>query len=174
MYDFTEIDKDTVENLTQQQFVVAIENPYSLLQEETRTFLYATLKRKLVALRLLELALFDKQPLASAGGVYLFLSDDNICLYVGKAISHSFISRIPAHFSPNSDAWLATVPRRLIKIEYVDNHLSDCACQSYTGMLETYLLYLLKPSLNPLKHSKNLSSSKVTRLPTNALNKLVV
>ena len=173
MNDIKGLNQNTKVNLQNQKFLVTAEDLYDLTPDEILNILQNASKKKLAALHLFDLSLFNEQPLTSAGGIYIFFGADNTCLYVGKATSRSFISRIPAHFDPNPDSWFATFPNKVLEKGITGDYASalkfglscsllllkfscDLDCKSYAGILETYLRDLLKPSLNPLKRSKNL------------------
>ena len=161
-------------------FIVSIEDLYDLTSQEILKNIQNAAKKKLADINLFELSLFNEQPLTSAGGVYSFFTSDNVCLYVGKATSRSFISRIPAHFDPRPDSWFATFPNKVLKMQLASDYTSalkfcrscsvlliqfacDQDCGNYAGKIETYLRDLLKPSLNPLKRAKNLISKQKLR-----------
>ena len=158
-------------NLQNKKFIISVKDLYELIPNEISKVLQNASKKNLTDLHLFDLALSNGQPLTSAGGVYLFFTSDNTCLYIGKATSRSFISRIPAHFDPRPDSWFATFPNKVLKMGLADNYDSallfchncsvlllkfDCDrdCKNYAGIIETYLRVLLKPVLNPSKHSK--------------------
>ena len=146
---------------------------YDLTSEEVLNIVQNTSKKELATLNLFDLTLVNEEALQSTGGVYLFYSLDNTCLYVGKATSRSFISRIASHFDPNPDAWFATFPNKVLKHQLTTDYTSalkfcrscsllllkfncDRESRKYAKTIETYLRDLLKPTLNSLKHSKNL------------------
>jgi hypothetical protein len=64
-------------------------------------------------LRVIELIVEDNKPQFSSIGVYVFFSENNTCLYVGKNQSQHFIERIPRHLVLNEDAWMNYLLRRL-------------------------------------------------------------
>ncbi|MEO1669224.1 MAG: hypothetical protein AAFR77_00345, partial [Cyanobacteria bacterium J06631_2] len=167
MNDIERSNQNTKINLRNQKFIIFAEDLYDLTPNEILSVFQNVSKKSLAELRLFDLALFNEEPLTSAGGVYLFFSLDNACLYVGKATSRSFISRIPAHFDPRSDSWFATFPNKVLKMKLAKDYASalifcrDCSvllvkfnsdrdCKSYAGIMETYLRDILRPKLNPL------------------------
>ena len=51
-------------------------------------------------------------------GLYIFFAADGKSpKYVGKSSSRSFIERIPSHFDQRLEAWLNTLPKRIIARE---------------------------------------------------------
>lgn len=164
-------------NTDEQTFIISIEELYLLKPLEVSEKLSKASKKPLQELRLFDLSIFEGKPIISAGGVYLFFDFNNICLYIGKATSRSFIERIPAHFDPRSYAWFTTFPNRVVKKELTSDYpsaLNFCAkkcnlllikfssnedCAEQAILTETYLQILFQPTLNllKLKHSKILA-----------------
>jgi hypothetical protein len=170
-------------NTDGQTFITSIEELYLLKPLEVFEKLNKASKKPLQELRVFDLSIFQGGPLVSAGGVYLFFDSNNICLYVGKATSRSFIERIPAHFDPRSYAWFATLPNRVVKQDLTSDYssaLDFCVnqcnlllinfntneeCSEQASLTETYLQILFQPKLNllKLKHSKILPSEQTFR-----------
>jgi hypothetical protein len=63
-------------------------------------------KIRLHDLKMFDLILDNGRPMAVCHGVYLYFSEENKCLYVGKNESRSFIERIPDHFALHPGAWM--------------------------------------------------------------------
>ena len=168
-------------NTDEQTFITSIEELYLLKPLEVFEKLSKASKKPLQKLRVFDLSIFEGKPLVSAGGVYLFFDSNNICLYVGKATSRSFIERIPAHFDPRSSAWFTTFPNRVVKKELTPDYpsaLEFCAnqcnlllikfntnekCSEKASLTEAYLQILFQPTLNllRLKHSKILPPEQI-------------
>jgi hypothetical protein len=167
-------------NTDGQTFITSIEELYLLKPLEVFEKLSKASKKPLKELRVFDLSIFEGKPLVSAGGVYLFFDSNNICLYVGKATSRSFIERIPAHFDPRSFAWFTTFPNRVLNKDITTDYpsaLNFCAnecnllllnfntdeeCSKKAALAETYLQTLFQPNLNLLKrkHSQILLSEQ--------------
>jgi hypothetical protein len=135
----------------------------------------AALTRK----KLSDVTLFDLVTLPqSFGGVYLFYSSDDICLYVGKASRWPFSGRIPQHFDFREDAWMNSFPKKIVKAQIRHDMRSavlyalDCkmcafgfssdeAAWDYASESESFLRAALNPKLNPAR--RDIDASQVVR-----------
>lgn len=77
----------------------------------------ATLVRSRKTTTLSDLKIYDliydgERAVEKGCGVYLFFSQDNRCLLVGKNSASSFVERIPWHFSLKNDAWMNFLVKR--------------------------------------------------------------
>ncbi len=84
MNDSKELSQNNPVNRQNLKFVISVEELSDLTPDKISNVLQNASKKKLAALHLFDLSLFNEQPLISAGGVYLFFSLDNISLKHSK------------------------------------------------------------------------------------------
>jgi hypothetical protein len=101
------------------EFYIQYEEVRTLSFAEFRSRLHDTMKKPVG-----EVTIRDLSSTPSANGLYFMFYSEGTLAYIGKASSRSFIERIPAHFDQREEAWMNTVPKRILKKENADNYFT--------------------------------------------------